>query len=118
MNNAMDTFNTQQLALSLNTDNSNSSEIIHREKIENTPFELVGNKDDGYFVAFGKFRVSNRYKIDKQEYEDDVIYQRLGLQILYKEQWSIITNLMVLFKDFAEEQVFKKLSTVPEKNGE
>lgn len=33
-----------------------TEQLISREKIENTPFEIVGNRDSGYFLCMGKFR--------------------------------------------------------------
>lgn len=66
--------------------NSNSStEIIQREKIINTPFEIVGNTENGYFIAMGKYKITE----NKQSIED-------AKKTLNTEQWIIITNMIIL----------------------
>ena len=37
----------------------NSSELVTKERIKNTPLDLVGNEEQGYFVALGKYKVSD-----------------------------------------------------------
>lgn len=46
--------------------NSNSSELLGRMSIENTPFEIVGNKEMGYFAALGKFRITVPYQTPEE----------------------------------------------------
>lgn len=37
-------------------------ELIEREEIENTPFHMIGNKERGYFIGMGKYRISKEFK--------------------------------------------------------
>lgn len=37
-----------------------NTEIMEREKVEGTPFEVIGNKETGYWVAFGMFRLTEQ----------------------------------------------------------
>lgn len=41
------------------TDNSESTELIHRERFEGSPFYIVGNEEKGYFAAMGKHKVAD-----------------------------------------------------------
>lgn len=50
------------------THNDNSPLIIH-EEIENTPFTITGNKEKGYFVRMGKYRLTEYHKN-----KEDAIY--------------------------------------------
>lgn len=34
--------------------------LLEVEQIKDTPLTVVGNKDDGYFIAVGKWRISNK----------------------------------------------------------
>lgn len=38
--------------------NNSPSELVEREKVEGTGFEIIGNKEKGYFVALGIFRIT------------------------------------------------------------
>lgn len=42
----------------LNTNNNQSSQLVDKERVENTGFDIVGNQDHGYFVALGAFRIT------------------------------------------------------------
>lgn len=69
---AAELLNTQTNADGENTNKENSA-LIEVESIENCPFSLVGNEEHGYFIGFGKYRLTEREK-DKQsalEWLDD-----------------------------------------------
>lgn len=42
------------------TNLNSSEELLEQNPIENTPFILVGNKEKGYFVAIGHYRLTPR----------------------------------------------------------
>lgn len=42
----------------MNSSNSNSEETVQYEEIEDTPIGIIGSEDKGYFLTFGKYRVS------------------------------------------------------------
>lgn len=64
---------------------SRNYSLIHREKVPNTPFEIVGNEETGYFLALG------RYKLSQPTPTIDEAYAKL-----IDEQWNIILNLVTL----------------------
>lgn len=45
-------------------------EIVQVEKIGGTPFAIVGNQEDGYFLAFGQYRLTEKMDTigDVEEY--------------------------------------------------
>ena len=55
--NQLDISNTQ--SLEENAQNKEkSSELLEMDKVENTPFHVVGSNDQGFFIALGKYRIS------------------------------------------------------------
>lgn len=34
------------------------TELVHREHVEGTPFQIVGTEEKGYFVTLGKYRAT------------------------------------------------------------
>lgn len=86
--------------ISLNADenrnNSNSStELIHREQIKNTPFEAIGGEDHGFFIAFGKYRLTEPEDINQER------IQEWAKDTIERNKWNIILNLMTIFNEFA-----------------
>lgn len=41
-------------------ENSSSEKLVEREQIGGTPYWVVGNKDQGYMVTFGKWQMTER----------------------------------------------------------
>lgn len=39
-----------------------SSELVEREQIVDTPFWIIGNKETGYFLTMGKYRLTEPMK--------------------------------------------------------
>lgn len=39
-------------------DKEKSSELVQREKVEGTPFDLINVEDKGWFLALGKYRMT------------------------------------------------------------
>lgn len=72
-----------------NNSNSNSTELVENYEIENTPFRIIGNEEEGYFTAFGKYRVSERYKT-KEETEEN----------FNVKPWEILINTITACIDF------------------
>lgn len=68
------------------TDNSNSSQLVEQEPIENTPFKVVGNENYGYFVALGNKRLT-----EPQPTKDEAIAHLTD----HKKWWQIILNLII-----------------------
>lgn len=79
----------QQLAGYQNSNSdSRSTEIRMKKKIANTPFEIVGNEERGYFLAFGIFRISES-KQTPEEVEE----------ILKNETWFVIANMISAYME-------------------
>lgn len=42
-----------------NTNNQKSNtQLVERERVENTGFEIIGNEENGYFIALGTYRLT------------------------------------------------------------
>lgn len=70
---------------------SKNTELVHREKILNTPFECIGNEEQGYCISFGKYKLTH-VKPTVDEAIDD----------LEKDHWNITLNLLAIFTEFAK----------------
>lgn len=57
-------------------------ELMEREQLHGTPFWVLGNKVDGYFLAFGKYRIGGVFN-DKQGV----------LDFLNEEMWTVVGYL-------------------------
>lgn len=76
-----------------------SEELVEREPIENTPFWILGNVTDGYFLAMGKFRVSPVFD-EKSEVLDYMLIQQWNLILtiigccyqVYQEESTIVNK--------------------------
>lgn len=64
------------------TDISENQELIHREKVENTPFEIIGG-EGRYWLSMGLFRLSE----PKSTIEE-------VKQIVNEKGWETIINVM------------------------
>lgn len=54
----------QNTTTETNTSNNNSnSELVEKERVDNTAFDIVGNKDHGYFIALGTYRLTPTYPL-------------------------------------------------------
>lgn len=83
----MSTKQRELLASQLNANEPNnfpSGQIVEREQIENTPFWIVGNKERGYFLAFGKFQMT-----EEVPNKLDVILN------LEKDRWNVLVKMIV-----------------------
>lgn len=99
---------TRELSLSQTNagENQNNSdlntELVHREKVPGTPFEIVGNNDHGYFLALGKYRLSNHLDLEHTTLQEAAKHE------LKENGWNIITNLITLIiqleKELQEDQ--------------
>lgn len=76
-----------------------SSELLTRERIKNTPFDLVGNEEQGYFVALGRYKVSETYGD-----QDTAIHEAKY------PAWDILLNVMSLMASMTFEEERKKLA--------
>lgn len=76
-------LNTQMNAEE-NGNNSNYSLITHKQ-IENTPFIATGNEEDGYFLRFANYQIT-----DKMDTIEDLEFH------LKINKWTIITNLIII----------------------
>lgn len=74
-----------------NKENSNLEELIERERIDNTPYTIVGNKERGYFLAFGKYKVLEN-KPTKAEIRND----------LEKRKWFVMMDTVICLMDMVE----------------
>lgn len=76
-------MNTQS---STETENNKNYPLIEREKIENTPFWIVGNKEMGYKITWGKYTFND----EPLEYIDEA-------KTWYDEHhWEIIMHIVAV----------------------
>lgn len=91
-----DILNTQNNIES--SPNSNSSQkLIHREKIQKTPFYVVGREETGYFVTYGKYRLTDSYETPKDA--------EIAIQC---QEWEQLLNVMGIIASELIEQNERK----------
>lgn len=82
--------------------NSNSGEIkklVEREQVEDTPFWIVGNKEIGYCLTLGKWKIS--------EYMETM---EAVLEYIEKENWKLILTLIgVVIEDMTSDEIRKEM---------
>lgn len=79
---------------------------IERERIEGTPFLMVGSKQDGWCLTLGKHRLTNMLKSKKE-----VIKQ------MKAKDWNLLTSIMMAFvydRDLIDKALSKDTSIHPE----
>lgn len=82
--------------------NKDSSPLIEREQIPNTPFWIIGNKDDGYHIIMGKYRITNEI-LDLTRYlehgngEPEIHLALTEAQTwLENNQWNVILSMALI----------------------
>lgn len=80
----------EQLLSSMNAKETHTkaSELISREQIKNTPFDLAGNEEHGYFIGAGKYRFTEPRPTKEEALND-----------LDELQWLIIANMIAAFSE-------------------
>lgn len=79
--------------VSQNKENSNS-ELVERHEIPNTPFHIVGNKEKGYFLTLGKYKISDTYKTEEELFEDvDKQHWNITLRLITTVHEAIMTKI-------------------------
>lgn len=93
-------MSTEQLSISENAESTDSKnygeELVKREEIENTPFQIITAKDDekiGAFIAWGKYRLT---EVDGVE----ATKERAKKLSASKLDWEVIGVMMTIIKDF------------------
>lgn len=109
-----DLLNTQ-LSVDENQSKQQSSELLHREKINNTPFEVIGNEEYGYFIAFGKYKLTESFNL--YDYNVDNIHD-IAVLYLNEHMWNIMTNLMTLFAEFATVDTLNRIEKAKQQEAE
>lgn len=59
----------------------NSSELIQREQIEETPFILIKTEDTPWFLTIGKYKIANEINLTKEQL----------IQLVNEKPWNLIT---------------------------
>lgn len=103
-----------------NTENKSQSEtgnekLIERHPIKGTPFWIIGNKEKGFALTFGKWRLTENFDIrtEVQEHLDDNSYDIILKMIccLLEETQRIITdengNPIIYYKE-GKETILRK----------
>lgn len=102
------------IGLSQNNQNSHSSEqLVERERIPNTGFDIVGNKEKGYFIAFGPYRITEytqdkaqlRKKVASKDYE--IILGLLGACMTANEP-ELLTKIETLIHNIVDARFEEK----------
>lgn len=72
---------------------TNNSQLVSREEIDGTPFHIIGNEDVGYFLAFG------RYKLTENQPTKETV-----LLLVEAEKWNILANMIALMLDIDRQE--------------
>lgn len=104
MLNSTETKHRELLNTQLNADetlNKDSGELIHREKIENTPFYLVGTEEKGYFLTMGKYKLTENQPTKQQALND-----------LTNERWNIVMRMSAIIHESIANEAIQKIDTI------
>lgn len=71
---------------------TDEKQIVERQEIEETPFHIVGNKEHGYFIALGRYRITETFR-EKREAVAELTHRK----------WKVITNLISTLIEANEE---------------
>lgn len=104
---AANTSNTTTL-VDVNQSNLESGSEIINIRIPDTAFNMVGNKELGWFISFGKYKVTEQFK--NLEEKVGSITEETAEQILHQELPNIIVNLFALFTEFTKIDVINQLT--------
>lgn len=104
---AVNTSNTTTL-VDVNQSNLESGSEIINIRIPDTAFNMVGNKELGWFISFGKYKVTEQFK--NLEEKVGSMTEETAEQILHQELPNIIVNLFALFTEFTKIDVINQLT--------
>lgn len=63
--------------------NNSKSTLITRERINKTPFTVIGNEETGYFIAMGDYRLTEIHKRIEQ-----------AMAEILEEPWNVTLKMM------------------------
>jgi len=91
---------------SVETPNKENYHLIERIKIENTPFEITGNKEIGFKFTWGRFNLS-----EKMQTEEEVI------KWAEEHHWEITMSMVHIYIEnyFTMKAGFDKLDDIDKK---
>lgn len=69
-------------------DKPNSSNLVIREEIKGTPFHLINYNNEGWFVALGKYRMTETGK-DKEEL----------IKMVENKDWTLILDTIAVLTE-------------------
>lgn len=72
-------------SLTIQANHENNEELLERHKIEDSPFYIIGNPKDGYFLSMGKHRLTELLPTIEEVKEH-----------LQNNTWNIILQLVIL----------------------
>lgn len=74
-----------------------NTELIHREKVERTPFYIVGNEEQGYFLTMGKYRLTEAARtIEEVKEQLETNMWDIILKLVLTSHELVISNLQEL----------------------
>lgn len=74
--------------------NTPNKQLVSREPLHGTPFEIIGAVEVGYFLALGKYKLTEHYDTREEV-----------LDILIQDSWLIIANMIALMIDIKQKEV-------------
>lgn len=80
-----------------NLDSSEEGELIEKNEIEGSPYWVIGNKEQGYYITFGKWRLSEAHKTAEE-----------ALEWLDNNIRMVLVQTMVVLLEIHEEEKFQK----------
>lgn len=89
------------------TDISENKEVLLREKIPNTPIEVVGNDELGYWIGITNFRLTAPVKTEEEAMDRAV-----------STDWEAILNLygaLKMMEEMAKQEAENKAKTLENK---
>lgn len=76
-----------------NENSSTSEQLIERMKVDGSPFTVIGEVNEGYFLAFGRYRLTERFKT-----------KELVITHLMMEQYNIMMKMVAIMIQIDKER--------------
>lgn len=85
--------NLQNYAAETHTHKESSPSKITSRALDNSPFLIIGDQEEGYFLALGKYRISEHFNTP----EEVITYTKKEFN------WELLTTVMLTITQIAKE---------------
>lgn len=93
----MDNTTSKQSPTSSDGLSGDNKELISNEPIKGTPFRMVGNEFNGYFIGLKNYKITDTYDTKEE-----------ALERLEAEKWEVIARIITIMYAVIKEEEDKQ----------